>query len=112
MAVVTACAIATAETARAEPVRHPNGVSIVDSRRPVFHHGRHYCWYETAWRGPGWYVCGYRWRNWGGAHHWRGWPGGHPGHAHHPGGQQPGPGKPGGGGSPGHKPPPGGGPRQ
>ena len=24
--------------------------------------GEDYCWYEDAWRGPGWYVCGSQWR--------------------------------------------------
>ena len=41
--------------------------------------GRKYCWYNSAWRGPGWYWCGYAWRRgfgWGGAAGWHGW---HPG---------------------------------
>ena len=31
--------------------------------------GRNYCWYASAWRGPGWYQCGFAWRRglgWGG----------------------------------------------
>jgi hypothetical protein len=43
--------------------------------------GRRYCWYDSAWNGPGWYWCGYPWRRgigWGGAYGWRGWRGGHP----------------------------------
>ncbi len=31
--------------------------------------GHRYCWYDDAWRGPGWYWCGYPWRRgygWGG----------------------------------------------
>jgi hypothetical protein len=43
--------------------------------------GHRYCWYDSAWNGPGWYWCGYPWRRglgWGGAYGWRGWRGGHP----------------------------------
>jgi hypothetical protein len=25
--------------------------------------GRSYCWYGSAWSGPGFYWCGYAWRN-------------------------------------------------
>ena len=38
--------------------------------------GRNYCWYASAWRGPGWYQCGFAWRRglgWGGAAGWHGW---------------------------------------
>jgi hypothetical protein len=38
--------------------------------------GRRYCWYNTGWRGPGWYQCGFRLRRglgWGGPSGWRGW---------------------------------------
>ena len=87
MAVI-ACAIAAAGEGRADSVRHPNGVLIVDSRRPVFYHGQHYCWYDAGWRGAGWYVCGFGWRTglgWGGGYGWHGWPGGlPPRHHHHP----------------------------
>jgi hypothetical protein len=41
--------------------------------------GRNYCWYTSAWRGPGFYWCGYAWRRglgWGGGQGWRGWRGG------------------------------------
>ena len=41
--------------------------------------GRNYCWYPSAWRGPGYYWCGYAWRRgfgWGGGYGWRGWGGG------------------------------------
>src|SRR5262249_57813157 len=27
-----------------------------------FWRGRQFCWYDTGWRGPGWYECGFRWR--------------------------------------------------
>ncbi len=55
-------------------------------------HGYRYCWYDRAWRGPGWYRCGYQWRagyGWGGYGGWHPWHGAphwghnHPGH-HHP----------------------------
>ncbi len=38
--------------------------------------GRNYCWYNSAWQGPGWYWCGYAWRRgfgWGGRAGWHGW---------------------------------------
>ena len=38
--------------------------------------GRNFCWYNTGWRGPGWYQCGFRWRRglgWGGPLGWHGW---------------------------------------
>jgi hypothetical protein len=41
-----------------------------------FWRGRQFCWYNTGWRGPGWYQCGFRWRRglgWGGPIGWRGW---------------------------------------
>lgn len=47
--------------------------------------GRRYCWYNSAWRGPGWYQCGFAWRRgfgWGGAAGWHGWR--HPGFVHRP----------------------------
>jgi hypothetical protein len=47
--------------------------------------GRRYCWYNSAWRGPGWYQCGFAWRRgfgWGGASGWHGWR--HPGFVHRP----------------------------
>jgi hypothetical protein len=44
-----------------------------------FYGGRHFCWYDNAWSGPGYYWCGYAWRRgygWGGGYGWRGWRGG------------------------------------
>lgn len=38
--------------------------------------GRHYCWYDLGWRGPGFYWCGYgarRGYGWGGGVGWHGW---------------------------------------
>ena len=31
--------------------------------------GATFCWYDSAWNGPGFYTCGYAWRRgfgWGG----------------------------------------------
>ena len=38
--------------------------------------GQNYCYYETGWKGPGWYWCGHEETygvGWGGAYGWRGW---------------------------------------
>src|SRR4051812_48197892 len=38
--------------------------------------GRSYCWYESGWKGPGWYRCGFAARRglgWGGPAGWHGW---------------------------------------
>ncbi len=35
-----------------------------------------YCFYFDGWHGPGWYRCGYSWRDglgWGGVYGWHGW---------------------------------------
>ncbi len=46
--------------------------------------GHNYCWYDSAWSGPGWYWCGYAQRRglgFGGAAGFHGWSrGGHGGH--------------------------------
>ena len=58
----------------------------------VFANGRWYCWYDSGWRGPGYYWCGYAFRagfGWGGGDGWLGhwrrggghWRGGHGGRA-------------------------------
>ena len=62
--------------------------------------GRNYCWYASAWRGPGWYQCGFAWRRglgWGGPAGWHGWhrPVHRPGHHHRPPAHRP----------PAHRPP-------
>jgi hypothetical protein len=49
-----------------------------------FFGGRHYCWYDRGWHGPGFYWCGYAWHRgvgWGGPVGWRGWHRGGPGRA-------------------------------
>lgn len=48
-------------------------------RVQFFYGGRNFCWYDSAWRGPGFYWCGYAWHRgfgWGGGQGWRGWRGG------------------------------------
>ena len=38
--------------------------------------GNGYCWYDDGWRGPGWYWCGYAYRQglgWGGPIGWNNW---------------------------------------
>ena len=67
---------------------------------PFFFGGHEHCWYDDGWHGPGWYWCGYGYRNgygWGGGEGYNGWgehrherdwhpgPGGHPGPGPHPG---------------------------
>jgi hypothetical protein len=81
-----ACGAAAQGTALAAPA-HPQGAVRTDvAFAPYFFGGRQYCWYESAWRGPGWYWCGSAWRNglgWGGPRGWRGWrEGGHGGDRH------------------------------
>ncbi len=66
--------------------------------------GHNYCWYDSAWSGPGWYWCGYAGRRglgFGGGAGFHGWSrggGGHHGGGHgaHGGGMHGG--RPGGGG--------------
>jgi hypothetical protein len=62
--------------------------------------GRRYCWYNTGWRGPGWYRCGFRLRRglgWGGPAGWHGWrrPGVRRPAVNRPGGNRPGVNRPG-----------------
>src|ERR1700761_5419152 len=58
--------------------------------------GRNYCWYDSGWRGPGFYWCGYAFRRglgWGGGAGWHGWHRGggfHGGRAGFHGGGRPG----------------------
>ena len=53
-------------------------LNMVDKAQFIFG-GRRYCWYGNGWRGPGWYWCGYAFRQglgWGGGMGWHGWRGG------------------------------------
>jgi hypothetical protein len=58
-------------------VDHPGAVTLEETQY-VFG-GHDFCWYDNAWRGPGFYYCGFAWRRgygWGGPAGWRGWYGG------------------------------------
>lgn len=59
------------------------GFSDVEKAQVYIYGGRRYCFYVDAWNGPGWYRCGYSWREgygWGGYDGWRGWHYRHRGH--------------------------------
>jgi hypothetical protein len=71
--------------AEAKVIIAPAGIALVGDGYPYLYRGEHYCWYDTAWRGPGWYECGYAWRDrlgWGGPSGWHHWHRGHPGYFH------------------------------
>ncbi|MDB5495434.1 MAG: hypothetical protein JWP86_2771, partial [Phenylobacterium sp.] len=77
--------------ALAAPIGPQDAVLAQASFQPYLFGGRHYCWYDSAWSGPGWYWCGYAWRDglgWGGPRGWNGWRGGYSrgGDHHGPGG--------------------------
>jgi len=43
---------------------------------PYLFGNQRYCWYDSAWNGPGWYYCGYAFRRgygWGGGYGWNNW---------------------------------------
>ena len=43
---------------------------------PISFGNQRYCWYDSAWNGPGWYYCGYAFRRgygWGGGSGWNNW---------------------------------------
>ena len=51
-------------------------LDIVEKAQVLVWHGRRYCWYDDGWQGPGFYWCGYAWRQgfgWGGGSGWHGW---------------------------------------
>ncbi len=87
LGVAAAALVLGGSTAIAEPqldygVYRPSNAPSLDSVQLFLFGGRHYCWYDAGWQGPGWYWCGYAWRGgygWGGAYGWNGWHGGHPG---------------------------------
>jgi hypothetical protein len=80
-AAATIALAASAMTADAAPllvagVDHP-GDAVLEKAQ-YFYLGRNWCWYDSAWRGPGFYWCGYAYRRgfgWGGPAGWRGWHG-------------------------------------
>src|ERR1700694_458594 len=51
-------------------------LDIVEKAQVLGWDGRRYCWYDDGWQGPGFYWCGYAWRQgfgWGGGSGWDGW---------------------------------------
>jgi hypothetical protein len=53
-----------------------DAVTIIDDAQVFVFGGRPYCFYVDAWNGPGWYRCGYAWRQgigFGGAYGWNRW---------------------------------------
>ena len=79
---LTGVAIMPATQAQAAPlpgvvvgVDTPNA-AVVEKTQVFIYLGHNYCWYDSAWNGPGWYWCGYGWRRgfgWGGGWGYRGW---------------------------------------
>ena len=77
VAVVLAASLSSAA---AGPLLSQNvtGGSEVIGSGEVQHswNGRTYCWYESGWKGAGWYRCGFSARRglgWGGRAGWHGW---------------------------------------
>jgi hypothetical protein len=78
-AATLAGGLAVQGTALAAPINLPDPGLTQASFQPYLFGGRQYCWYDSAWRGPGWYRCGYAQRSgfgWGGPGGWNGWRGG------------------------------------
>ena len=72
--------VATQANAGSFPVNNLNGIEtgLVDTVavRVYVHEGRRYCFYFDGWHGPGWYRCGFAWRQgigWGGVYGWNSW---------------------------------------
>ena len=72
--------VATQANAGSFPVNNLNGIEtgLVDTVavRVYVHEGRRYCFYFDGWHGPGWYRCGFAWREgigWGGVYGWNSW---------------------------------------
>ena len=84
-ALMAAVALPLASGAEAAMAYGADGVGVLQNQiAPVektqfFFGGYNYCWYPSAWNGPGWYYCGYAWNRgygWGGGYGWHGWRGG------------------------------------
>ena len=70
--------LAGASQAKATPVDPIRGLLPTPLQEVQYfvYAGRRYCFYPEGWRGPGYYWCGYAWRQglgWGGPMGWRGW---------------------------------------
>ena len=78
--VVAACAaalVAGAKESEASPAGGAGALgnavdsSMTEPAQVYVRAGRRYCFYVDAWRGPGWYRCGFAWRRglgWGGTY--------------------------------------------
>jgi hypothetical protein len=86
LAVVSACSFPILDTAQAGVAMSAGEIGDVASPSnvekaqflPFIFGGRNYCWYDSGWRGPGWYWCGYAFLSgygWGGGYGWNGWGG-------------------------------------
>jgi hypothetical protein len=80
-----------AGTVKAAPILDSNSIGRVTASEQniqlaqFIFGGHNYCWYDSAWSGPGWYWCGYAGRRglgFGGGEGFHGWGrgGGHGGH--------------------------------
>ena len=101
LALVVAAAVgagtAGINTAQAAPVGNSglgaagNSLSLVEKTQ-FFFGDREYCWYDDGWHGPGFYWCGYAFRQgfgWGGPVGWHNWDWHHPPHRPRPYGHGP-----------------------
>jgi hypothetical protein len=64
-----------------------NSLRLVEKTQ-FFFGGHEYCWYDDGWHGPGFYWCGYAFRQgfgWGGPVGWHNWDWHHPPRLHGPG---------------------------
>ena len=66
--LVVTLGVGTIATAQAMPAGSSaqlgaaaEGVNMVEKTQYVYG-GRRYCWYDNGWQGPGWYWCGYAFR--------------------------------------------------
>jgi hypothetical protein len=58
------------------PAPPPVVAPVPVSPYPYLFGNQRYCWYDSAWNGPGWYYCGYAFRRgygWGGGYGWNNW---------------------------------------
>jgi hypothetical protein len=77
-----ACAVAPAANAGLNDgvYTETDQQALIEPVQFYLYGGRHYCWYDDGWHGPGYYWCGYAFRRgfgWGGGFGWHGWGGGH-----------------------------------
>jgi hypothetical protein len=91
LALASAAALPLAGVAQAAigdgvAASHIAGQLMPVEKAQFFFGGRNFCFYDDGWHGPGYYWCGYAYRNgigWGGGDGWNGWHGGGHGGDHH-----------------------------